>query len=178
MIQKQLVLILIFFPSIALAQTEWKIQASSQVTFKIKNAGFNVSGTFGGLEGKLVFSPDRLNTSNIEASIETQTIDTQNNARDKHLRKDDYFYVEKYPKIKMKSKRFARSKSGDFIGYFDLTIREVTKEVKIPFKFSQEGEKAIFKGSIEINRRDFNVGGGSLILSNKVEIFLDIQVNQ
>ena len=144
---------------------------SSTITFKIKNFGSYVNGFFKGFEGKIYFSPQNLSQSSIEASIKAETINTSNKSRDNHLRKDDYFDVAKYPKITMRSKRFANSKSGDFIGYFDLTIKNKTQEIKLPFSFRQ----GIFKGSFTINRRDFGVGGNSMILGDMVIVDIEIQ---
>ncbi|MGD1839460.1 MAG: YceI family protein [Thermonemataceae bacterium] len=150
------------------AQTVWKVQ-DSQVSFKIKNAGFWVDGSFKGLEAVIQFDPKTLK-GNILASIDASTIDTDNNARDKHLREEDYFHVEKYPKITMKASRFARSKSGNYIGYFSVTIKNTTKEVTVPFTFDGK----TMKGYFTIDRRDFGVGGNSIILSDKAK--LDITV--
>ena len=169
-------LLFLFSPIILPAQTHWKTQTSSTVTFIIKNAGFNVDGSFQGLKADIKFDPKNLSASQITASIDAATINTGTNARDKHLRNEDYFYVEKYPKITMKSIRFANSKSGDYIGYFNLTIRDVTKEVTVPFKFEEKSGQAVFSGSFTINRRDFGVGSGSLILSNNATINLNIEV--
>ena len=160
------------------AQNEWQIHSSSSITFKIKNAGFNVNGSLKGLQAKIKFSPDQLSNSSMEASLDVATIDTGIKARDNHLKKPDYFDVEKYPRITMKSQRFAKSKSGDFIGYFSLTIKETTKDIKVPFKFIEKGELSYLEGNFSINRRDFEVGGGSLVLSNQATVQLKIAMTQ
>ncbi len=169
-------MILYFFTLVMYGQNSLKIK-SSTVTFKIKNAGFYVDGYLKGFEGKVVFSPTALSGSSIEASVKTETINTGNKSRDNHLRKDDYFNAEKYPKISMKSKRIANSQSGDFIGYFDLTIRDVTKEVKIPFTYKESNGVGIFKGNFTINRRDYKVGDNSMILGDMVIIDVEIEVS-
>ena len=166
------------FYSTLSAQTTWQVQPTSAITFKIKNAGLNVKGSLGELKASIKFSPDKLSASTMQASVQVKTIDTGIKARDKHLKKPDYFDVEKHPQITMKSKRFARSKSGDFIGYFMLSIKGVEKEIKIPFKFSEKEEISYLEGSFKINRRDFGVGSGSLILSNQVEVQLKIAVKK
>lgn len=157
-------------------QNNLKIK-SSTITFKIKNAGFYVDGYLKGFEGKVVFAPNALSGSSIEASVKTETINTGNKSRDNHLRKDDYFNAEKYPKISMKSKRIANSQSGDFIGYFDLTIRDVTKEVKIPFTYKENNGVGTFKGNFTINRRDYKVGDNSMVLGDMVIIDVEIEVS-
>lgn len=158
------------------AQKNWQVQPSSGITFKIKNAGFTVNGTLKGLKAEIRFSPDEYAQSSIQASVDVNTMDTGIEARDKHLKKSDYFDASKYPQISMKSKRIAPSKSGDFIGYFTLTIKGTDKEVTVPFKFVEGDTESRFEGSFKINRRDFKVGSGSLILSDTVEVFLKIVV--
>lgn len=159
------------------AQTNWKIK-NSKISFKIKNAGFNVAGSLQGLEGKILFSPESVSSSIFDVTIDAKSIDTDNNTRDNHLRKEEYFYVEKYPKIVMKSKRIEKKGSDEFIAYFDLTIRDKTKEISFPFQFKESKETTSFIGNFSINRRDYGVGSGSFILSDNVNITLNILTNK
>jgi len=168
--------LLMIFISSAYSQSNLKIK-SSTVTFKIKNAGFYVDGYLKGFEGKVIFSSKALSGSSIEASIKTETINTGSKSRDNHLRKEDYFHVEKYPKMTMKSKRLASSQSGDFIGYFDLTIRDITKEVKIPFTYKESSGVGTFKANFTINRRDYGVGDNSMVLGDMVIVDVEIEVS-
>jgi polyisoprenoid-binding protein YceI len=91
------------------AQKQWQVQTST-VTFKIKNAGFNVDGKFGKVEAAISFDANALDNASIEASIETKTIDTGIESRDNHLRKSDYFDAAKFAKISMKSKKISKRK--------------------------------------------------------------------
>jgi len=72
--------------------TEWTVN-SSTIKFKIKNAGFNVDGSFTGLTAKISFEADKAFGNSIDATINTNTINTGNGTRDKHLKKDEYFGV-------------------------------------------------------------------------------------
>ena len=67
----------------------------------------------------------------------------------------------------MKTTKIEKEGSG-YVGYFDLTIKEITKNIKIPFIFKQEGDKATFQGSTTINRRDWAVGGGTFGMGDNV----------
>ncbi|NJL14859.1 MAG: YceI family protein [Microscillaceae bacterium] len=159
------------------AQTRWKVQPGAKVTFKIKNAGFNVDGSFSGISANILFEAGQLAQSSIEASIKANTINTGITARDNHLRRSDYFYVEKYPLIKVNSQKIIKQ-GNQYLGYFNLSIREVSKSIEIPFTFSQSGDQAVFSGSFTLNRRDYNVGGWSMVLGNEVQIFLQIPVEK
>lgn len=159
-------------PSVAL--TDWRVLPESTVSFKIKNFGVNVNGTLGGLEASIQFSPDDLDNSSIEATLDASTINTGIVARDKHLRKEDYFHVEKFPKIRMRSSSLAKKADKQFEAIFDLSIKGSTQKVTFPFEFTQEGDAGRFIGEFTINRRDFEIGGGSLVLGNQVSIQLNV----
>lgn len=167
---------LLFFS--VMAQTEWKLATGSTVTFVIKNAGIKVDGKLEGLQATIKFDSQNLATSSIEASVETQTINTDNKTRDGHLRKEDYFDVAKYPKITIQSVSFSKdgNNGNTYKGKFKLTIKGVTKEIEIPFSFSENGNSATFKGSFTINRLDYKVGGNSWVMADNVIISFKILV--
>jgi polyisoprenoid-binding protein YceI len=162
---------LLFFSVIA--QTEWKLATGSTVTFVIKNAGLKVDGKLEGLQTTIKFDSQNLVTSSIEASVETQTINTDNKSRDGHLRKEDYFDVAKYPKMSIKSVSFSKD-GNNYKGKFKLTIKGVTKEIEIPFSYIENGNSATLKGSFTINRLDYTVGGSSWVMADNVIISLNI----
>ncbi|MCZ8285049.1 MAG: YceI family protein, partial [Bacteroidia bacterium] len=85
----------------------WKV-TNSKVGFKIKNAGLTVDGSFKGLEADIAFDPAKAYGNKIEASVDVKTINTSSNTRDKHLKKEEYFDAEKFPKITMKSSSFSK----------------------------------------------------------------------
>ena len=167
-------LIIAFVATVQLsqAQASWKATNAS-VTFKIKNAGINVNGSFGGFKGKILFDPNNLAGSKFIGIVQAGTVSTKNRGRDRHLRKSDYFDVAQYPTIKMKSTKITKS-GGKYYADFQLTIKGKTKKYKVPFNFSQKGNQGTFNAYFEINRRDFGVGGGSLILSKTAKITLNV----
>jgi polyisoprenoid-binding protein YceI len=158
-----------FWANTAFAQTALKV-VSSTISFKIKNAGLGVTGTFTGLEADIKFSPDNFRASTIKASVDVNTINTEINARDKHLKKEEFFDVAQFPKITIVSNFFGKETNG-FKGYFKLTIKGITKDIVIPFIFDNN----TFTGQFTINRRDFNIGGSSIMMSDNVLISLTIK---
>lgn len=153
--------------SITVSAQNWKPTTAS-VSFKIKHFGIVVKGTFKGFMGTIQFDPNDLMNSSLSASVDAATLDTDNGLRNNHLKdKAEYFNVEKYPVIKMRTTKIVKEEEN-FIGYFDLTMKGKTKNVKIPLLFSPEGEKATFQGAAVINRRDWGIGGRSLGMGNEV----------
>lgn len=160
----------------SLAQSSaWKV-ASSSVTFKIKNAGITVNGSFSGLTATINFDPAKGFGNKIEAEVEANTINTSSNARDTHLKKEDYFSADKFPRITMKASTFSKEADGRFKGFFTLTIKGVSNTVPVIFSFTETGDKAKLQGSFKINRLDYKVGESSWVLSNDVVISIDVAV--
>ncbi|MBL0329600.1 MAG: YceI family protein [Bacteroidetes bacterium] len=157
--------------------TAWKVKSSS-ITFKIKNAGVSVDGSFTGLVADIKFNPLKPEEAVITASVNSKTINTDNSMRDEHLRKAEYFDVEKFPKITLQSVKIEKTGPITYKGLFKLTMKGVTKEVIIPFNFMKIPEKTEFKGSFSINRRDYGVGGNSISLSDNATINLSIIVTE
>ncbi len=157
-------------------QDSWKID-SARVVFYISNAGFDVEGNIAGIVGNIKFSKNELGKSFFDAEAKTETIHTGIKLRDKHLKKADYFDIEKYPTIKIESKKIIKSKDG-FDAFCTVIIKGQTKNITIPFTFNQTNKKAEFKGSFSLNRLDFGLGEKSIVLSETVKIDIWISANQ
>lgn len=162
---------------LAHAQTNWKT-TNADVKFTIKNAGLSVNGKFNEFVGDIAFSPEFLPKSKITTSVASASISTGIEARDKHLKKEDYFNVSAHPLIVMQSKFFAKADDGTYRGYFKLTIKGVTKDIMIPFTFEEKGNRAIMTGTVKLNRLDYQVGGKSLVLSNEVTIHVKLNLEK
>lgn len=161
----------------AWSQTDWKV-VSAAVSFKIKNAGITTQGDFSGFSGKILFDAVALDNSNLEAAVEVKTIDTGIGLRDSHLRKEEYFHADKYPKITLKSVRIVRQSGDSFTGTFQLTIKAVTRKVEVPFTFVRSGNAARIKGGFTIDRRDYGVGKNHFTLSDNAVISIDIRLTK
>ena len=150
----------------------------SEVSFKIKNLGFNVGGNFTGFKADINFKPENLAASSIEASVASNSVNTDNESRDSHLKSDDYFDVEKYPRIIVKSVSFKHRNGNNYTGSFNVSIKDKTKLVEIPFTYADAGNNAIVKGSFHILRTDFGIGGKNLILSNDATVTISAETNK
>ena len=171
-----IVAIILSVPARLPAQVSWNAY-SSDVTFKIKNAGLSVTGRFSGIKTQLKFSPDRLSSSEIKGSAMVATLTTGINKRDEHLKKEEYFNVDKYPAIEISSvKLYARG--AGYAGLFSVSLKGRTRQVEIPFEFIQKGSDAEFKGTFTINRLDYGVGGKSWIMSDDVVINIDVKARE
>lgn len=166
-----------FFMQAAFSQSVQKV-TSATVTFKIKNLGINTEGNFGGFKASIIFDKNHVENSSIEASVDARTLNSDNTMRDNHLKKEDYFDVEKYPEIKMKSIAVTHQKGENYTGDFDVTIKAKTKRVKVPFTYAENGGNNSFKGSFNIKRSDFDIGGKSMVLSDDALVTVSIETTK
>jgi polyisoprenoid-binding protein YceI len=161
------------------AQSLTTTDEGSKVHFMIKNFGIKVGGDFKGLKGTIVFNPKSLATSSFNVSVDAKTIDTDNGSRDGHLRKDEYFSVDKFPTLNFVSTKITESNvAGRFFIVGNLTIKGVTKSVEFGFSATPTATGYLFNGIFEINRRDFGVGGSSNIMADKLKVTLDINAKK
>lgn len=153
----------------AVAQV-WK-PTSAFVTFQAKLFGTTVEGRFKGFDGQLQFNP-AVGTGSLVATVDARTVDTDNALRNRHLREREMFFnVEKFPVLRMKSTRLEKTPTG-YVGIFDLTVKNTTRPVRVPFTFNTEGPKGTFAGTFIINRKDFDFGGNTLGMSSTVTVSL------
>lgn len=146
----------------ACAADEYKIDpAHSSAAFTVKHLMIsNVSGRFRDLSGTIVYDEQDPSRSSVTAVIKADSIWTDNDTRDKHLRSADFFEVEKFPEIRFQSTKVV--KQGDqLIATGNLTIKDVTKEVTLPFTIAKAEARGKTRLGVEsgtkINRYEYNV---------------------
>jgi polyisoprenoid-binding protein YceI len=164
----------LFSIAFAHAQALQPVDEKSEVKFVIKNFGINTGGFFKGVKGTIVFDAANPSGGSFDISLAASTVNTDNSSRDNHLHKEEYFNVEKYPLISFKSDKITGSGSGKMMVFGKLTIKGVTKDISFPFKAIPKEEGYLFEGSFQINRRDYTVGSGSMVLSDNVTVTLSV----
>ncbi len=160
--------------------------AHSKVEFTVTHMMISkVTGKFREFSGTIMYDEKDMSKWSASVDIKTASIFTDNEKRDNHLRSDDFFNAEKYPLITFRSKRF--EKRGDqYVAIGDLTIRDVTKEIELPFTITGKvvdpwGNTRIgAEAELVINRQDYGVkwsksmDRGGLVVSNEVKITISL----
>jgi polyisoprenoid-binding protein YceI len=149
------------------------VDANSDVNFTIKNFGINTPGSLKGLKGTINFNPADVASSSFSVSVDVNTINTGVDARDNHLKEEEYFDVKKYPVITFSSANIKKDENG-YLVTGNLTIKGVTKAVSFPFTVENQNNGILLNGNFSINRKDFNVGGSSAVLGNSVNVSLKV----
>ncbi len=172
---KKIIVLFTLLIIISYAFTAANIITKSQITFQIKNLGINTHGTISGLKADFYIDPANTSKNMINASVETGTINTDNSMRDKHLKSDDFFDVEMYPVITLKSNNIKHKGGDNYTGLFNLNIKNKTKGLEIPFTYTSAGDKVYFKCSFKINRLDYGIGSNSFTMGDQVTVSIDAE---
>lgn len=157
----------------------WKVDSSkAKVQFSVKGPLGTVHGTFGGLKAEIDFNEKNPSGGSISASIDPNTVSSGVGLRNHHLKTEEQWLdTKKYPKISFHSKRIEKGKEG-FVAHGELTLKDVTKPIELPFTFTGQGSGGVFKGHFTIKRADFHLGkpGGSV--GDDITITLEVPVTR
>ncbi len=156
----------------------------SAAQFSIRHMGIStVRGAFSKVTGTVQFDPSDVTKTSIDATIDTNTIDTRVEMRDKDLKGPNYFDVAKYPTMTFKSKKVESAGTGKLKITGDLTMHGTTKEVVLqvegpngPMKDPKGNSHLGASATTQISRKDFGVSGGAGMVGDDVSITLDIEM--
>ena len=173
------------------AQTKWTTdKAHSKVQFTVTHLIISeVTGQFKSFDINVQSSKDDFSDAKIDFSADIASINTDNEKRDTHLKSDDFFNAEKFPKMTFKGKSLKKIDEKNYKLVGDLTIRDVTKEVTLDVVYNGTVQawgqtKAGFKIKGEINRFDYNlkwntlIEAGSAVVGKAVYITVDLELQK
>ena len=173
------------------AQTKWTTdKAHSKAQFTVTHLIIaEVSGVFKTFDVNVQASKDDFSDAIINFSADIASINTDNEKRDAHLKSDDFFNAEKFPKMTFKGKSLKEVDGKNYKLVGDLTIRDVTKEVTLDVVFNGTVQawgqtKAGFKIKGEVNRFDYNlkwntlIEAGGSVVGKTVYIIIDLELQK
>lgn len=155
----------------------------SFIGFKVKHMGLiEVPGFFRDFTGTVTFDSTDVAKSSVTFKAIVTSVDTGVAPRDAHLRRADFFEVEKYPEMTFTSTKVEKKGKGWTVTG-DLTMKGVTKSVAIPFEIAgwvpggeRSGPRMGIAGETTINRRDFGVNYGNTLPNGAAQIGDEVKV--
>ena len=174
-----------------MATKNWALDPThSEVQFKIKHLMItNVTGSFDIFTVLAQTEDEDFTKAKISFTADVNSISTNNEQRDGHLKAADFFDAEKFAQIKFEATKTENVDSdGSYELYGDLTIRDVTKNVKLSVEFGgivkdmYGNTKAGFTINGKINRKDFGLTwnavteAGGVMVSEEVRLSAEIQL--
>ncbi|MFY0256221.1 YceI family protein [Chitinophaga sp. 30R24] len=174
-----------------MAKHQWTADSNhSEITFKIRHLMItNVTGKFNSFTVDAETEEEDFMTAKANVTIDVDSIATGTNDRDQHLRSPDFFDVNKYRNITFTATKYVSiDNDGSYELYGDLTIRDITKNIKLSVEFGGVvkdpwgNTKAGFTINGKINRKDFGLTwnaateSGGVMVSDEVKINCEIQL--
>jgi polyisoprenoid-binding protein YceI len=170
--------------------TKWSLDPThSEITFKVKHLMIStVTGHFNKFNLEAETQTDDFSTAKkIEFTADINSIDTNNEQRDAHLKSADFFNKEKFPTLKFSGTKYdANGDEGKLHG--ELTIAGITKPLTLNVEFGgivvdPYGQtKAGFTVTGKISRKEFGLiwnavtEAGSIVVSDDIKINAEIQL--
>ncbi len=176
----------------AQSNTQWNLDPMhSEVQFKVKHLVIStVTGTFNSFNATAHTEGDSWENAQIEFTADINSIDTNNEQRDGHLKSAEFFDVEQFPQISFKSSTFKNISGDKFELTGDLTLKGVTKNITLNAEFGGTmvdpygNHKAGFELSGEINRHDFDLTwnavteAGGVVVGPNIRLLANIQLTK
>jgi polyisoprenoid-binding protein YceI len=167
----------------------WTVDPNhTQVEFSAKHMGImTVKGHITGVQATLDFNEDDFTASSVAATIDPQTLTTNDERRDAHLKSADFLNVEQFQSIAFKSTRIERAAHDQYTLTGDLTIRGVTRPVSLDVVYSGQAKDPMgnmhagFGAYTTINRKDWGLNWnmaletGGLLVGEDVKLTLEVE---
>lgn len=168
---------------------KWTVDAShSNVKFSVSHLVVSeTEGYFKVFDGTIDAPTADFQNAKIDFSVDVNSVNTDNEMRDKHLKSDDFFNAEKFPKMTFKGTSFKKVKGNNYVLEGDLTIRDVTKKVKFNVTYGGTmvdpwgNTKAGFKTTTTISRKAYGLmwskmtEAGGAVVGDEVTIILKLE---
>jgi polyisoprenoid-binding protein YceI len=185
-------LMALFAANIFAQDSSWKLDAAhSKVGFSVSHLVISeVEGKFNKFDAKVTSTKSDFADSQIEFTADINSIDTDNEDRDKHLKSPDFFDAAKHDKLKFVSKSFKKVSENNFKVTGDLTIKGVTKPVTLDAAYGGTvkdpygNTKAGFKLTGKISRKDFGLTwnalteAGGAVVGDEVNLVAKVELQK
>lgn len=165
-------------------------KAHTNVLFSVTHLVVSdVEGNFKSFDGSLEAAKADFSDAKINFTVDVNSVNTDNENRDKHLKSDDFFNAEKFPQMKFVSTSFQPVSGNKYKLIGNLTIRDVTKPVTFDVTYggtvnAMGGTHSGFKAKTTINRFDYNLKwsaateAGGMVVGKDVDITLNLDLKK
>lgn len=164
------------------ASTIWEVdKAASKVGFIATQTGQEVPGSFSEYEAQIRFDPADLPGSSVQVIMLTDSVTTGAADRDATLKSNGMLDVSAFPEAVFTAQSFEDQGGGKYLAKGELTLRDVTQAVSLPFELSIDGQSAEAKGELPVSRLSYGVGQGqwadTSMVADEVTVTFHIKAN-
>lgn len=165
----------------------------SHVGFSVRHLGISkVRGEFTDFSGTFMADPETGKLTHVDATVQVDSVDTGIEGRDNHLKAEDFFAADKFPQMRLVTKKIQWRGSDTFVATVDLTIRDQTHPVRFTGEFlgshmvafgnGPKHRRAGYSASARIDRKKFGLMFNSLaegvsVVGDRVQIELEVELS-
>jgi polyisoprenoid-binding protein YceI len=160
----------------------------SDIMFKVKHLMISTAtGIFKKFDATVETEKDDFTNAKVFFEADVNSIDTKNEQRDTHLKSDDFFNAEQFPKLTFKSTSIEKEGEGEYKLKGDLTIRDITKPITLDVDYNGSTkdpwgfERAGFEVTGKINRKEYGLKwsavteAGGLVVDDIVKLVMNVE---
>lgn len=184
-LQSGLIAVALLFAAPIVLATPWQvIHEQSTLGFTATQTGSEFDGTFD-FNADMRFDRDGLGSSAFDVTVDVTSVDTGSRRRDQALADQAWFWFDKYPRARFRTKRIEHKEDDRFEAIAELTIKDITHEVTLPFTWKRNGDSAKLEGSVTatmqgglaMDRTRWDVGTGEWSSGDTIGTRVDVRVD-
>jgi polyisoprenoid-binding protein YceI len=152
------------------------VPEQSAITFTVDQAGAPLQGSFKTYTASVCLDAKDATQGSVQVDVQTASANTEVPELDDALKDSDFFDVVHWPKATFASESMKQTAPGQYAVTGRLTVRDVTREVIVPFSWqpAADGKSAKLIAKLSIQRLDYKVGTGQWAdpkwVGNKVDL--------
>lgn len=168
----------------------WEIlHDESTLGFTAVQQGSRFNGTFA-FDAEMTFNADRVEDSEFDVTVDVTSVNTRSRDRDQALSEPEWFWFERYPEARFRTSRIEHVGGDEYEATADLTIRENTHEIALPFTWKEDGDTAelsgsataVMEGGLTMDRLRWEVGTGEWAedgtIGQEVDVHVDLRLRR
>jgi polyisoprenoid-binding protein YceI len=148
----------------------------------------NVSGSFSKFDAEMQSEKPDFSDAKISFEADVNSINTNNEQRDGHLKSDDFFAADKFPKIKFVSTELKKTSDDEYKLTGNMTVRDITHPITLNVEFGGTqtdpygNHKSGFSVSGKLNRKEYGLTwsavteAGGVVVSDEIKLFAEVQM--
>ena len=155
----------------------------STVMFRVKHLDVSYAyGRFNEFSGELKWAPEKLSETSVSFEVKADSVDSNHEGRDDHLRGPDFFSCKEFPTWSFQSEKVEALGEDRYAVTGEMTMRGEKQELRFEMQMTGEGEqrgtkKIGFETTFSIKRSDYGMDYGLKGIGDEVRVTMSIEAN-
>lgn len=150
-----------WFAAMSALAADWQtVDPDSRIGFVATYEETPFNAWFRSFDARIRFDPDALDDAAFDIRMDVTSVDSNSPDRDEGMKQKEWFAAGEHPEARFRAERFERIAEGRYRAIGELSLKDVSRTIEVPFTWEQSGSEALLTVESEVNRGDFNIGTG------------------